>query len=133
MRRAVSVYVDRQLEDSKATLKHSPNKCVPVAAAVLHVAGDFMRDFSTKLVPLLEDDVRVMIYAGRLLVDKQLRVCLRQSACNWVREPCMDVMCQNIHTGQVYEACCVSWRGTTPRRRWRRDSHHLHAQGDLLC
>lgn len=26
--------------------------------------GDFMRDFSTKLVPLLEDDIRVMIYAG---------------------------------------------------------------------
>jgi len=23
-----------------------------------------MRDFSTKLVPLLEDDIRVMIYAG---------------------------------------------------------------------
>lgn len=26
--------------------------------------GDFMRDFSTKLVPLLEDDIRVLIYAG---------------------------------------------------------------------
>lgn len=70
----VCVYVDRQLEDSKASLKHSPNNCVPVAAAVLHVVGDFMRDFSTKLVPLLEDDIRVMIYAGRLFVDKQLCV-----------------------------------------------------------
>jgi uncharacterized protein YneF (UPF0154 family) len=27
-------------------------------------AGDFMRDFSKKLVPLLEDKIRVMIYAG---------------------------------------------------------------------
>lgn len=26
--------------------------------------ADFMRDFSTKLVPLLEDDIRVLIYAG---------------------------------------------------------------------
>eukprot|EP00775_Hariotina_reticulata_P005749 gene5749-5989_t len=34
---------------------------------LVHAAfyGDFMRDFSTKLVPLLEDDIRVMIYAGR--------------------------------------------------------------------
>jgi hypothetical protein len=28
------------------------------------LAGDFMRDFSLKLVPLLEDKIRVMIYAG---------------------------------------------------------------------
>jgi hypothetical protein len=39
-----------------------------LAAAVLRVAGDFMRDFSTKLVPLLEDDIRVMIYAGTLVM-----------------------------------------------------------------
>jgi hypothetical protein len=30
--------------------------------------GDFMRDFSTKLVPLLEDDIRVLIYAGAACV-----------------------------------------------------------------
>lgn len=35
--------------------------------------GDFMRDFSHKLVPLLEDNIRVMIYAG----DRDL-------ICNWV-------------------------------------------------
>jgi hypothetical protein len=35
--------------------------------------GDFMRDFSEKLVPLMEDDVRVMIYAG----DQDL-------ICNWL-------------------------------------------------
>jgi carboxypeptidase C (cathepsin A) len=35
--------------------------------------GDFMRDFSTKLVPLLEDNIRVMIYAG----DQDL-------ICNWL-------------------------------------------------
>ncbi|WIA37630.1 hypothetical protein OEZ86_014531 [Tetradesmus obliquus] len=35
--------------------------------------GDFMRDFSLKLVPLLEDKVRVMIYAG----DRDL-------ICNWL-------------------------------------------------
>lgn len=29
-----------------------------------------MRDFSTKLVPLLEDDIRVMIYAGLLAVER---------------------------------------------------------------
>jgi hypothetical protein len=27
-------------------------------------SGDFMRDFGDRLVPLLEDGVRVMIYAG---------------------------------------------------------------------
>ena len=32
-------------------------------------AGDFMRSFSAKLVPLLEDGIRVLIYAGtRVLV-----------------------------------------------------------------
>eukprot|EP00877_Chromochloris_zofingiensis_P010037 jgi/Chrzof1/5287/Cz15g20230.t1 len=35
--------------------------------------GDFMRDFSDKLVPLLEDEVRVLIYAG----DQDL-------ICNWL-------------------------------------------------
>jgi len=35
--------------------------------------GDFMRDFSQKLVPLIEDDIRVMIYAG----DQDL-------ICNWL-------------------------------------------------
>eukprot|EP00879_Flechtneria_rotunda_P003621 GHRR01003858.1.p2 GENE.GHRR01003858.1~~GHRR01003858.1.p2 ORF type:complete len:135 (+),score=47.73 GHRR01003858.1:1563-1967(+) len=35
--------------------------------------GDFMRDFSKKLVPLLEDNIRVMIYAG----DRDL-------ICNWL-------------------------------------------------
>eukprot|EP00878_Enallax_costatus_P000305 GHUV01000378.1.p1 GENE.GHUV01000378.1~~GHUV01000378.1.p1 ORF type:complete len:521 (+),score=122.91 GHUV01000378.1:129-1565(+) len=35
--------------------------------------GDFMRDFSHKLVPLLEDNIRVMIYAG----DRDL-------ICNWL-------------------------------------------------
>jgi len=38
-----------------------------------HFRGDSMRDFSQKLVPLLEDDVRVMIYAG----DQDL-------ICNWL-------------------------------------------------
>jgi hypothetical protein len=38
---------------------------LPCFAACLRPSGDFMRDFSTKLVPLLEDDIRVMIYAGR--------------------------------------------------------------------
>lgn len=36
-------------------------------------SGDFMRDYGDKLVPLLEDGVRVMIYAG----DKDL-------ICNWL-------------------------------------------------
>lgn len=42
---------------------------------LVHAAfyGDFMRDFSLKLVPLLEDDIRVMIYAG----DRDL-------ICNWL-------------------------------------------------
>lgn len=34
-------------------------------------SGDFMRDFSLKLVPLLEDKVRVMIYAGESVSPKQ--------------------------------------------------------------
>jgi hypothetical protein len=52
-------------------LVHAALRTLPcVAAAAARVllppppAGDFMRDFSLKLVPLLEDKIRVMIYAG---------------------------------------------------------------------
>jgi carboxypeptidase C (cathepsin A) len=41
--------------------------------------GDFMRDFSAKLVPLLEDNVPVMIYAG----DKDL-ICNHVGNRRWV-------------------------------------------------
>lgn len=53
--------------------------CVAVATIYINPAaccappGDFMRDFSDKLVPLLEDEVRVLIYAG----DQDL-------ICNWL-------------------------------------------------
>jgi hypothetical protein len=46
------------LEDALAKAAHLKDVCV--------CSGDFMRDFSTKLVPLLEDNIRVMIYAGAL-------------------------------------------------------------------
>jgi hypothetical protein len=38
--------------------------CCAVPCCAFVPPGDFMRDFSTKLVPLLEDNIRVMIYAG---------------------------------------------------------------------
>lgn len=39
---------------------------------LLPFSGDFMRDFSKKLVPLLEDKIRVMIYAGVLVQAQAL-------------------------------------------------------------
>lgn len=49
-------------------------------------------------------------------------------------EPSIWMLCvETSHTGQGYEACRFSQRRSMPRRRWRGDSHHLHAQDDLLC
>lgn len=47
----------------------------------------------------------------------------------------MDDVCQNIAHREIYEACCVRWRGHMPRRQWRGDSHQpsTHAHDDLLC
>lgn len=63
-----------------------------------------MRDFSTKLVPLLEDDIRVMIYAG--MADSPTQPC-------HVERDASDVLLQR--TVQLAEvllvacstACCM--------------------------
>jgi hypothetical protein len=45
-------------------------------------AGDFMRDFSQKLVPLLEDKIRVMIYAGGHVCTTAHARVQRSAACS---------------------------------------------------
>jgi hypothetical protein len=67
--------------------------CCAVLCCAVHV-GDFMRDFSGKLVPLLEDNVRVMIYAGD---------CVGRAS----RAPCVG--------GATHTRACLTWHALRPR------------------